>query len=71
MSQIQQLAALAQSYQQAYESGQLSAQDYKQLVEDLNIAGHVQANAAELEQDQMSYQILMGVVALAQVASSL
>jgi hypothetical protein len=71
MSQIRELATLAQSYQQAYESGQLSPQDYKELVENLNIAGHIQANAAELEQDQQCYQVLMGVIALAQVASSL
>ena len=71
MSQIRELAALAQSYQQAYEAGQLSPQDYKELVENLNIAGHIQANAAELEQDQQCYQVLMGVIALAQVASSL
>jgi hypothetical protein len=71
MSQIRELATLAQSYQQAYEAGQLSSQDYKELVENLNIAGHIQANAAELEQDQQCYQILMGVIALAQVASSL
>lgn len=71
MSQISELATLAQSYQQAYEAGQLSPQDYKELVENLNIAGHIQANAAELEQDQQCYQVLMGVIALAQVASSL
>ena len=71
MSQIRDLAALAQSYQQAYEAGQLSPQDYKELVENLNIAGHVQANAEELAQDQQCYQILMGAIALAQVASSL
>lgn len=71
MSQIRDLATLAQSYQQAYEAGQLSSQDYKELVENLNIAGYIQANAAELEQDQQCYQILMGVIALAQVASSL
>jgi hypothetical protein len=71
MSQIRELATLAQSYQQAYEAGQLSPQDYKELVENLNIAGHIQANAAELEQDQQCYQVLMGVIALAQVASSL
>jgi len=71
MSQIHDLAALAQSYQQAYEAGQLSPQDYKELVENLNIAGHVQANAAELEQDQMCYQILMNAIQLANIASSL
>lgn len=71
MSQIRDLAILAHQYQQAYEAGQLSPQDFKELIENLNVVGHVQANAAELEQDQQCYQILMGVIALAQVASSL
>lgn len=71
MSQIRDLTSLALSYQQAYESGQLSPQDYKELVENLNIAGHIQANAAELEQDQECYQVLMGVIQLASIASSL
>lgn len=71
MSQIRELAVLAQSYQQAYEAGQLSPQEYKELVENLNIAGHIQANAAELEQDQQCYQVLMGVIQLASIASSL
>lgn len=71
MSQIRELAVLAQSYQQAYESGQLSPQEYRELVENLNIAGHIQANAAELEQDQQCYQVLMGVIQLASIASSL
>lgn len=71
MSQIRELAVLAQSYQQAYESGQLSPQEYKELVENLNITGHIQANAAELEQDQQCYQVLMGVIQLASIASSL
>ena len=71
MSQIRELAVLAQSYQQAYEAGQLSPQEYRELVENLNIAGHIQANAAELEQDQQCYQVLMGVIQLASIASSL
>ena len=71
MSQIRELAVLAQSYQQAYEAGQLSPQEYRELVENLNIAGHIQANAAELEQDQQWYQVLMGVIQLASIASSL
>ena len=71
MSQIRELAVLAQSYQQAYEAGQLSPQEYKELVENLNIAGHIQANAAELEQDQQCYQVLMGVIQLASIATSL
>jgi hypothetical protein len=65
MSQILEVAQLAQSYQQAYESGQLAPADYKQLIEDLNIAGHINAAADELDQNQEAYQILMGAIQLA------
>lgn len=71
MSHIHDLASLALSYQQAYEAGQLSGEDFKQLVEDLNLVGQIEANAAELEQNQQYYQILVGVIQVASVASSL
>jgi hypothetical protein len=65
MSQLLEVAQLAQSYQQAYQSGQLSPSDYKQLIEDLNIAGHIEANADVLDQNQEAYQVLMGAIQIA------
>jgi len=65
MSQLMEVAQLAQSYQQAYQSGQLSAQDYKELINDLNIMGHINENAAEMQQNQEIYQVLVAAVQLA------
>lgn len=65
MSRLLELSQLAQSYQQAYETGQLAPADYKQLVEDLNIVDHINMDANELDQNQESYQILMGAIQLA------
>jgi hypothetical protein len=65
MSQLFEVATLAQSYQQAYQSGQLSAEDYKELINDLNIAGHINENAAEIQQNQQIYQVLMAAIQLA------
>jgi hypothetical protein len=65
MSQLLEVATLAQSYQQAYQSGQLSAQDYKELINDLNIMGHINENASEMQQNQEIYQVLVAAVQLA------
>jgi hypothetical protein len=65
MSQLLEVATLAQSYQQAYQSGQLSAEDYKELINDLNIAGHINENADEIQQNQQVYQVLMAAIQLA------
>jgi hypothetical protein len=65
MSQLLEIAQLAQSYQQAYQSGQLSAQDYKELINNLNIVSHMNENAAEMQQNQEIYQVLMAAVQLA------
>jgi len=70
MSQLLEVATLAQSYQQAYHNGQLSAGDYKELINDLNIAGHINENAAEIQQNQEIYQVLMAAVQLAGALSS-
>jgi hypothetical protein len=65
MSQLLEVAQLAQSYQQAYQSGQLSAQDYKELINNLDILNHMNENAAEMQQNQQIYQVLMAAVQLA------
>jgi len=70
MSQLLEVATLAQSYQQAYQSGQLSAEDYKELINDLNIAGHINENADEIQRNQEIYQVLMAAIQLAGALSS-
>jgi hypothetical protein len=65
MSQLEQIAYLADQYTQQYQTGQLSASDYKELINNLNIMGHVNAAADDLTQNQQAYQILMGAVQLA------
>jgi|TARA_R110000868_G_scaffold118937_1_gene315110 hypothetical protein len=65
MTQFQELANLASSYKQQYETGQLSAKDFKELIEDLNIADHIQSEAAQLEQDQYYQLVLVNALDLA------
>ena len=65
MSQLEQIAYLAEQYTQQYQTGQLSAEDYKELINNLNIMGHINAAADDLTQNQQAYQILMGAVQLA------
>lgn len=62
MSAIRDLAIQAQEYQNQYNAGNLSAADFKELVEDLNIAGQIDANADEFQMDQEAREVLMGVI---------
>lgn len=68
MSVLYEAANLAQQYQTAYQSGQLSAEDYKELVNNLQISDKINANLEEFQQNQEYHEILMGAI---QLASSL
>jgi hypothetical protein len=59
---IRDIAIQAQEYQNQYNAGQLSASDFKELVEDLNIQGNIDANADEFQLDQEAREVLMGVI---------
>jgi len=59
---IRDIAIQAQDYQNQYNAGQLSAADFKELVEDLNIQGQIDANADEFELDQEARAVLLNVV---------
>jgi len=65
MSQLEEISYLADQYTQQYQTGQLSAEDYKELINNLNIMGHINAAADDLTENQQAYQILMGAVQLA------
>ena len=65
MSNLLEVAQLAQSYQQQYELGQLSAADFKELINDLNVIGKMNENASALERNQDIYNILVAAVNLA------
>ena len=66
MSNIADLALKAQGYQQLHERGELSDEDFKELINDLNIEQSIQETAAEDEQTQMYHQILMGALMIAE-----
>ena len=67
MNDLLQLSQLAQSYQQQYELNQLSASEFKELINDLNIAGKINENAGALQRNQDVYNILVAAVELAGV----
>jgi hypothetical protein len=69
MSNLLEVAQLAQSYQQQYELGQLSAADFKELINDLNVIGKMNENASALERNQDIYQILTAAIQLAESLS--
>jgi len=65
MNDLLQVSQLAQSYQQQYELGQLSASEFKELINDLNIVGKINENAAALQRNQDIYKTLVTAVELA------
>jgi len=65
MSALYEAANLAQQYQAAYQSGQMSAEEFKELINDLQITDRINANLEEFEQNQEYHSILMGAVQLA------
>lgn len=67
MSQLQDVAFYAEQYRQQYETGQLSSEDYKELIHDLNIMGHINASSDDLTKNQEAYKILMNAISVAQM----
>jgi hypothetical protein len=66
MSILTDVATQAQSYRQAYENGSLSPQDYKELINDLNIAQHIESTASDFAEDQEARAILLGALQIAE-----
>ena len=66
MSAIQDLAIQAQGYQQLYNEGQLTVDEYKELINDMNIVARIDANSDQLVENDEYHAILMGAIQLAQ-----
>jgi tape measure domain-containing protein len=65
MSALEQLAAQAQDYQQLYSTGQLSASEFKELVENLKVVEQIQNDVNDFERDQMLREIIVSVLTVA------
>jgi len=65
MSALEQLAAQAQDYQQLYSTGQLSASEFKELVDNLKVVEQIQNDVNDFERDQMLRKIIVGVLTVA------
>jgi len=65
MSVLEQLAAQAQDYQQLYSTGQLSASEFKELVENLKVVEQIQNDANDFEKDQQLREIIVGILTVA------
>jgi hypothetical protein len=67
MSDLQQLAFLAEQYKQQFESGHLSSNEFRELIGDLNIIKSIEANSDNLEENEKYRATLMAVIQLAGV----
>jgi hypothetical protein len=66
MSAAQDLAVQVQAIQQQYTAGQISAEDYKELIGDMNLAQTISDNAAVFEEEQEARAIILGAIQLAE-----
>ena len=62
---LQQLAELSHAYQQQYSAGQLTADEYKELINDLNLSNQINQTAEDLNEDLIARQIILGALQLA------
>jgi hypothetical protein len=69
MSTLTQLAEVASKYKEQYDSGDLSSEEFKELVEDLSILKNIDSVASELETDVIARQVLLAVIAVAQAVA--
>jgi len=65
MSAAQQLAGQVQQIQQAYQSGQISPAEYKELINNMNLVQTIDENAATFEQEQEARAIILSAIQLA------
>jgi len=62
---IQELTARAQEYKNQYMLQAISAQEFKELVDDLNIMQEISQQSDQLNTNENYYSVLMSVVQLA------
>jgi hypothetical protein len=65
MSAAQDLALQVQAIQQQYAAGQLSPQDFKELINDMNLVNTINENAATFEMEQEARAIILGALQIA------
>lgn len=68
MSALVNIAQQANELQQQYQSGQLSASEFKELCEDLKVVQQIADDANDFERDQQYRAFILGVI---QVASAI
>ena len=65
MSAAQQLAGQVQQIQQAYQAGQISPAEFKELISNMNLVQTIDENAATFEMEQEARAIILGAVQIA------
>jgi len=62
---LQELAQQADTYKQQYDAGQLSADEFKELVDDIQIQQSVAQLVDDQQQNETDYAILQAVITTA------
>jgi hypothetical protein len=65
MMSVQELASKAQEYKNQYMMQVISAQEFKELINDLNVMQEISQQSSELATNENYYNVLMGIVQFA------
>ena len=58
----------ADAYDYQFQAGELSAEEYNELVDDLKDSSAISAAASDLQAQELMYQVIEGLIALSSVA---
>jgi hypothetical protein len=67
MSALEDLAKMAENIQQQYESGMISSEEYKELINDIASADEIKETASDLENDIIAKKTLDTAIQLAKM----
>ena len=67
MSILTELAKIAEDYKSQYESGMISSEEYKELINDLTSAEEIKNSASDLEIDIIAKKTLETAIQLAKM----
>ena len=64
-TKLQDLASLATSYKKEYDSGEISAEEFKELIDDLNLVEEIAKIQTQLQEDIIARNVIVAIIKIA------
>ena len=65
MNTILIIAEQAKAYKGELDSGEISPEEFKELIDDLDIVNQIQTDAAKMDLDEKTHEVLMDIIKIA------